>query len=445
MIIGGFFLQVAVAVFVAAGAGDGSPVQAQHTPHKAHERYVDPAAGLTLAELIARGLREEPGLQAARLDVTAATHAARQAGLRANPALTIERRQEVGGRDRQFTAMVEWPVELLRRGARVSTARAEVEAVTASAADRERLLALEIRMQYGRLLVAVHHVGVFTGLSAASRETLSLLDARAREGAAPRLDRDAAAVDAGRIEARLALASGAAEAALLELKRLVGLPPSTALKVRETLEQAVTVETVVTRLGKGAEPDARPDVREAAANVRVQAARTEQLRREGRLDLSLIGGYMRMDAGFPQQAFGAAGRLEPIRGVFHNAQFGAMVTVPLFDRNQGATAEADTRRAAAERALEASRLAAATEIAAAESRVRAAREALAVFAGPLLETGRRNLDVIREAYQLGRNTLLDVLAEQRRYLDLEMAHSDALAEAFDAQAALWGALGGEQR
>ena len=200
---------------------------------------------------------------------------------------------------------------------------------------------------------------------------------------------------------------------------------------------------------RAASPDAgvdtRPDVREALARTDVEAARATELRRDGRFDLSLFGGYMRMESGFPQQAFGMDGQLEPIRGVFHNAVVGAMVMVPLFNRNQGAAAAADTRRQAAERTAEARRLQAASEIEAATARVQAARASLAVFTGALRDTARRNLDVMREAYQLGRNTVIDVLAEHQRALDLEMAYTDALADAFEAQAQLRAARGGVQR
>lgn len=445
MMNGRFLPHVAAAALLVVANGPRAAAQVPHPRDVGTvSQYIDPAAGLTLSALIERGLQQEPALQAMRLDVTAARHAVRQAGLRANPGVTVERRQELGGMDRQLTAMVEWPLELFRRKARVSTANREVDVASAAAADRERTLADEIRRQYGRLLVAVHHLAVFEELLTASRETVALLDARAREGAAPRIDRDAAAVDAGRIQAQRVLAAGIAEAAVVELKRLVGLEPSAPLKLRETLHQVVHSGVVHTDAPAVEAVNERPDIRQAAAAVQVQAARTEQRRSEGRFELSLFGGYMRMDAGFAQQAFGPSGQLEPIRGVFHNAVVGANVTLPLFNRNQGAIAEASTRRAAAEKMLDARRLAAASEVAAATARVRAGHEALAVFGGALLGTARRNLDVMREAYQLGRYTLLDVLAEQRRYLELEMAHSDALAEAFDAQAALRAALAGIQ-
>ena len=53
----------------------------------------------------------------------------------------------------------------------------------------------------------------------------------------------------------------------------------------------------------------------------------------------------------------------------------------------------------------------------------------------------RNLDVVRETYELGRSTLTDVLAEQRRYLEIEMGYTDALRAAFDARTALKQARG----
>lgn len=451
---------IAAALFIPAAASARQEPQTSSPPDVAR-RYVDPAAGTSLADLIALGLRQEPGIQAALLATTAARHQVQQAGLRANPSVSVERQRMRGGMG-QWAAMANWPLELFRRGARVSTAEAEVEMTAAGVAEQQRMLTLAIEMQYGELLMAVRDLVLLDELWTAARETVTLLGERAEAGAAPRVERDAAAVDAGRLEARRALATGQADAALLELKRLVGLQPSAPLTVRETLEQAVDRSMAVSRDdGVDASPDgvaqsfraaspdtgvdSRPDVREALARIDVEAARATELRSGGRFDLSVFGGYMRMESGFPQQAFGMDGQLEPIRGVFHNVTVGAMVMVPLFNRNQGAVAAAETRRTAAERTAEARRLQASSEVAAATARVEAARASLSVFTGALRETARRNLDVMREAYQLGRNTVIEVLAEQQRTLDLEMAYSDALADAFEAQAQLRAARGGVER
>ena len=131
--------------------------------------------------------------------------------------------------------------------------------------------------------------------------------------------------------------------------------------------------------------------------------------------------YMRMDAGFPQRAFGSGGGLEPIRGVFHYVAAGAAVTVPLRDRNQGRVAAAEAQRAGASAQLEAVQLTAQAEVAAARvarSACTAGRRDLHVgHAG----AGEAEPDRGRQTYELGRATVFDVLAEQRRYLDVERA------------------------
>jgi cobalt-zinc-cadmium efflux system outer membrane protein len=185
----------------------------------------------------------------------------------------------------------------------------------------------------------------------------------------------------------------------------------------------------------------RPDVLEAEARLRVAEAQLDRAQREGRADVSLFGMYMRMDAGFPQQGFSSAGVLEPIRSVFHYVSVGAMVTLPVLNRNQGAVAAAEAERTGAGARVEAARVAAESDIAAAKLRDQHARGALDAYSADAIGLARQNLDVVRQTYELGRGTLLDVLNEQRRYLDVERAYTDVLREAYDARQSLKTALG----
>ena len=91
--------------------------------------------------------------------------------------------------------------------------------------------------------------------------------------------------------------------------------------------------------------------------------------------------------------------------------------------------------------LDAARLTAEAEIAAALARDERARGAVAVYRGGAGDLARQNLDVVSQTYELGRATVFDVLAEQRRYLDFEHAYSNALREAYEARTALRRALG----
>jgi outer membrane protein TolC len=91
--------------------------------------------------------------------------------------------------------------------------------------------------------------------------------------------------------------------------------------------------------------------------------------------------------------------------------------------------------------LEAARLTAASEVAEARVRLQQARAAAALYENAVRPLARRNLDTVRETYQLGRATVFDVLAEQRRYLDSERAFTQALSEVLLSRISLSRAMG----
>jgi cobalt-zinc-cadmium efflux system outer membrane protein len=57
------------------------------------------------------------------------------------------------------------------------------------------------------------------------------------------------------------------------------------------------------------------------------------------------------------------------------------------------------------------------------------------------EIARQNLEVVRQTYTLGRVTVLDVIAEQRRYIDVETGYTEALKHVYDAVVDLERAVG----
>lgn len=403
-------------------------------------RYVDPVAGVTLEEAVAQALAREPSLRAARAEIDVARGAEAEARLRANPSASVERREEPGGTDTQTMVSVQWPLELFRRRARVALAEREREVVEIEVTDRERLLAAEVRTRYGDLLAAVRDLTVLDELVTSVSRQHGLVAARVSEGASPELDRDLVDVELRRWQADRLLQIGRADAALHALQRAIGLPHDAALRIREDLEGAVSRQ--------GAAPpadgaiDNRPDVRSASARIQAAGARADRARREGRADVSLFASYARMDAGFMQRGFAPDGTLERIRNRMNYVTGGVMVMVPLFDRNQGEIAAAEAGRAGAAAALEAARLDAAAEIASARAEDQRAREAVDLFTSGARTLARKNLDVVGQTYELGRATVFDVLAEQRRYLDFERAFTDALRGAYEARTALLKASGG---
>jgi cobalt-zinc-cadmium efflux system outer membrane protein len=402
--------------------------------------YVDPVSGLTLNDAIGRALDHEPGLRASRAQVDITRGLREQAALRPNPSLSFSQQQEPGGADNQTRVEVQWPLDLFRKTGRTGVADREVDVAQHAAADRERTLAAEVRLAYGQVAVAARTLTVTDQLLEATERQLTLISSRVEQGAAPPLDRDMVRVEVQRLEAERSLQLGAVERRLVELKRLLGMPADASLTLRTGLEELVRQE-VASATNPAQATTTRPDVQEAEARVRVAEAQIDRAQREGRPDMSLFGMYMRMDAGFPQQGFSSTGSLEPIRSVFHYVSVGAMVTLPVLNRNQGAAAAAEAERTEAAARVEAARLSAQGEIAAARSRDAHARGALDAYSADAITLARQNLVAIRQTYDLGRGTLLDVLNEQRRYLDVERAYTDVLREAYEARETLKAALG----
>ena len=325
------------------------PVRGQEAaPPPLAPQYVDAQAGVTLDTAITRALEREPSLRAVRADIAIAQGMRQQAGLRPNPTLTFERRTEPGGTDSLSSVGIQWPLDLFRRDGRVQTTERELQATQLGVTDRERLLAADVRMQYGVAAAAVREAVIADEVVAAAQRQWDIVRARAETGATPPLDRDLLEVELRRFEAERLLATGRADAAMVQLRQLLGMSPEEPLRLRETLESLVTARTIAAWLESSVSISARPDVREAEARVAVSDARIDQARREGRVDVSLFGTYMRMDAGFPQQGFGPTGALERVRGRFNYVSGGAMVMVPLFNRNQGQIAAAQAERTGAE-------------------------------------------------------------------------------------------------
>ena len=59
----------------------------------------------------------------------------------------------------------------------------------------------------------------------------------------------------------------------------------------------------------------------------------------------------------------------------------------------------------------------------------------------VVDLAGKNLDVVRQAYELGRTTAADVLMEQRRYLDVQRAQTETMKTSYEARVALMQARG----
>jgi cobalt-zinc-cadmium efflux system outer membrane protein len=409
-------------------------------------RFVDPANGLSLEQAIARAIEQEPSLRATRSQVEVAQGTKLQASLRPNPSVLFERREEPGGTDNLTTVGIEWPLDLFRRSGRIAVADREVVTAQLSAADHERLLAVEVRTRYGDLLATIRELALFDDIVAVTQSQFELLRSRVEQGASPPLERDLLDVELRRVQADRLLQAGRTETAMFELKRVLGMKADDTLTVRDRFEDLVQRESVVAPSSQDTSTAVaqRADVREAAARIETAVAKMDRAESEGRFDVSLFANYMRMDSGFAQRGFAPAGGLERIRGQFNYWSAGAMLTIPVLNRNQGQVAVARAERTGAAAVYDAARLSAEAELASSRARDERAREAVKLYGSGAQALARQNLTVVGQSYELGRVTVFEVLAERRRYLEVERAYTEALRLAYEARTALNRALGEER-
>jgi cobalt-zinc-cadmium efflux system outer membrane protein len=415
-------------------------LRAQEVQPRPASDFLDPQQGITEAELVARALASNPTLLAQRQQIEMAKGDVAQARLRQNPSLSLGGLKEVNGGDNQFSIGGSIPLELFgRRARRTEVAESQEDATQQSVADQERLLAGEVRVRFGQALASKRNLMFVEQLLQVNRDFLRLMENRVLEGAAPALDADETRVEVNRIETLQIDYQAKAEIALLALKETVGIQPEEPIRLKGALEPAPHDYDQKQLLQLAM--DHRPDLAFQRANEVLANAKLRQERATGKLDASVFGAYERPDSGFSQLAFNAAGNLSPIRQTFNYAIFGLNINLPLFNRNQGAVVADTAALQVARSQIAAVDLNLRHEVAQNLIRLNGAQARVAVYRSGVRDQAAHNLDVVRQTYSYGRTTLLDVIAEQRRYIDIETGYTDILLDAYVARIALERAVG----
>jgi cobalt-zinc-cadmium efflux system outer membrane protein len=433
-------LSIRLLLLLSATLTGGLPLAAQQVATRPASEFIDPQNGVTEAELVARALVSNPTLVAERQEIEIAKGDVVQAGLRKNPSLSLGGLKEVNGDDNRFSIGGSFPLELFgRRARRTEVAERKRDATQESVANRERLLAGAVRMHFGESLAAVRNLQFAEQLLQANSEFLKLMEDRVREGAAASLDAEEVRVEVNRISALRIDYQVRAEIALLTLNEVVGIQPEETIRLKGSLEMATSTfdrkQLLELALGH------RPDLALQRANEAMAAADLRQQKAEAKPDASFSASYERPDSGFAQRAFDSAGNLRPIRQTFNYAVFGLEINLPAFNRNQGAIAAETAAIKSARSQIVAVDLGLRHEVTQNLVRFDGAQARVAVYRSGVRDQAARNLDVVRQTFNYGRIRLLDVIAEQRRYIDIETGYTDVLFDAYAARVALEQAVG----
>ena len=394
--------------------------------------YLDSQDGITADAAVALALENNGELQALRKEVDAARALAKQAGLRPNPTLNASGARQINGKDNNQMAEVMLPLELGgRRAARIAVAQRELEIRELARENQERLLAADVRIKFGEALAAVRKLEVTEKTLAAVRQGYELIAARVIEGRTAPLEQNIFLVEVNRLHSIRETAEGKVETAMFELRNMIGMEPEEPLRLRGDFDILIVTPPPIPGLLERALRE-RPDLQGARIMEQLAVAQIEKAKSEGRIDAGVRAGYQRMNSSFPVSGFDDRGILRPVQDVFHFFTFGVEINLPVRNRNQGAVEAAIFEQEAARRRIGFGELTIRREVAVALARYYRASRALSIFQNGVRDQANANLQVIWQTYELGSRSLLEYIAEQRRFLEIENELVDAQLETYNA-------------
>jgi outer membrane protein, heavy metal efflux system len=397
----------------------------------------------TVDDLVRAGIANNRDLAAVRERIAEAKGLTRQAGVRPAPTLGLNGATgkplgTIG--EEQYGAEYSQPVETFgKRGKRIRVAEFSIGIADADLQQRSTQLAYEITAAYAEVSAERHKLKLLSDLIGLNQDTLRLTEARVKEGDVAPLEASLLKVEISRAGVSRRSAQGRLTSAELELRRLIGLDQAVPIPDLDIPAPAPMDSDTLKR-------DAlanRADLKTARIEEEQDAAGIDLAKAEAKPDLTLSAGYARQDNQFDGLfGFNNSGVLSPLRDRDDVLTFG--VSIPLRTSRSGAgnvraaaarTAGARLRREYLERNIP-------LEVEAAYQLWRAASESLQMLQSGVLDPSTRNLSVIREAYKLGQLRLLDVLNEQRKLVDTELAYIDAQEDVARTWAEVERAAGG---
>lgn len=402
--------------------------------------YFDPAQGTSSNDLVRRALASNGEIAAVRIDIQRARARLRQAGLRPNPTLDFE--QTTGGYtgsagENGTSIGVALPLELGgKRRRRIELAQAELEAVEAEVEDRERRLVAEVRVNYVEALAALRELETTENLNNLDAQTTRFVQARVNEGETAPIDLNLMRVEVDRLRSRRALVEGRLKAALLRLQSLVGIPMSEPLRLREDLATAVlpappgSLEAAVEIALRN-----RPDLKLARLREEVAQAGLNLSRANSQPEVTAFSRYTLSRSSYEDTPVGVRNERDNL------LTFGVSIGIPVFNRNQGAKAEATAVISQAKTRREFLEAIVRSEVASAYARYEASRSAVQIYNQGVVARSNENITAIRAAYEIGEFKITDLMTEQRRLVDFQREFTEALTEQCRSLVDLAAALG----
>ncbi|MBI4817434.1 MAG: TolC family protein [Deltaproteobacteria bacterium] len=393
---------------------------------------------LSIGAAVEAARKRAPAILAARHRVSAAEARRDQASLffRRNPELEgdwLDDRLLTDEGERRFSAAITVELELAGQpGLRGDVAERELQAAGHGVSAFERIYVGRVMEAFYALLEAQREAEVVVEILRLNEDIRAAGQRRLDEGDLPEVAHNLLVVEVERARADTELANAALTRARAELNRLLGRSATTALRAAGRLPDRAT------QGDSGSDEPERLDVWAARAEAGARGAEVDLLQREAIPNLRLSFGWELERANLHRE--GAAG-LGP--EVFDADQYFGIklaLSIPLFNRNQGAIREAVAKRAAAELEVIALEHTVSAEVASAQADLGAAARRLDLYAAALPRVDR-NLELLARAFEAGQIDAPGLLAARDRSFRTRLDHLEAQKSYVFAQVALARALG----
>jgi outer membrane protein, heavy metal efflux system len=401
--------------------------------------YYSQIDGVSLEEIVRRAYENNGDLKIAALEVDKARARLAQARLRSNPTLEIEQKSGrlVGsGGEGELTVGASMPLDVYnQRGRRVALAVAEITLRESEVSVRRRELANQILVSYAEALGSLRELQVLEELLELDTRTTRFVQIRVNEGETPPLELSLLQTEVDRLRARRHLAEGRLQNAISKLRLSAAMPSNEPLRLRESFATAA-LPSLPPSLDSAIDVAirTRPETRVAELEGQLASAGLRLVRSQSKPDLTAYSRYSqgRSIVDLPTGSFPQSER---------SLTFGVAIGLPMFNRNQGAKAEAaisirqaEERRAFAEAVIR-------NEVTAAFRRIESANRALTILETAVMPRSLQNVETVQRVYEIGELKITDLIAEQRRLLDANRDLTETLTERYRAQADLLIALG----
>jgi len=366
------------------------------------------AEGLTLGEAVHRALRFSPAVQAAQIEIDVKRAENLQAGLRPNPGLAGEV-QNVGQGEQQATLDLSQVIEL--GGKRIKRIRAAELDVGVAAWDYEaaRLkVANNTAQVFVDVLASQRRIDVLTELLAVTQKIGKASAERVQAGAANTVEAQRAQIEIARAKAELA-----AEKALVSVakRRLANTWGSQNADFGWAQGELATTNHLPSPDEISIYLDSNPDVARWT---------TEMTRRKAVVDLARATAVPNLTVG------AGVSRLES--GDETGAIVNLSIPIPLFNRNQGNIAAAETRIFKGRRESLSAKLDVREVFLEAYGRLIVASEKLKALEKDVLLTAQDVYNATSKGYAEGKFDLLHVLDAQRTLFSTRLEIINTQAE-----------------